>query len=147
MSRVLILFMFLSFVCSAQETKEYADVISVNVSGDHNSYTFSVGIASPDTGCSQYANWWEVISEDGQLVYRRILGHSHVEEQPFVRSGGKVRIGEAQMVIIRAHMNTSGYGGAQYRGSVKAGFEKISESKDFAKYLEKESPQPSGCAF
>jgi|GEM_PF-2150998 len=115
MRRALILFMTLSFACSAQETKAYADVISVEVSGVDNNYTFSVGITSPDTGCEQYANWWEVISEDGQLIYRRILGHSHVAEQPFVRLGGKVKIDKQQVVIIRAHMNTSGYGGMGVR--------------------------------
>lgn len=144
---ILILLMTLSFACSAQATKEYADIVSVEVSGVDGNYTFNVGIASPDTGCDQYANWWEVISADGQLIYRRILAHSHVAEQPFVRLGGKVNIGEQDVIIIRAHMNISGYGGFQFSGSVKAGFEKRPGNKYFAQHLEKESPQPSGCAF
>ena len=57
-------------------------------------------VASPDTGCDQYANWWEVITEDGALIYRRILGHSHVNEQPFIRSGVGVVIDENQVVIV-----------------------------------------------
>lgn len=147
MCRLFILFMTLSFTGSAQESKEYADIISVEVSGVDNNYIFNVGISSPDTGCDQYANWWEVISTDGQLIYRRILGHSHVAEQPFVRSGGEMKIGEEQIVIIRAHMNTSGYGGIQFSGSTASGFEKILGNKEFAPHLSKEYPQPSGCAF
>ena len=61
-------------------TSEKASVVSVSVSGNTNNYNFSVGVSSPDTGCNQYANWWEVITEEGTLLYRRILGHSHVSE-------------------------------------------------------------------
>ena len=124
-----------------------AEVISVTTSGKENSYTFSIGIKSPDLGCKQYANWWEVVSEDGKLIYRRILGHSHVNEQPFVRSGGKVKITKDQIVIIRAHMNTSGYGVKAYRGSVNNGFKTYLLNKDFATVLENKKPLPSGCAF
>jgi len=77
-----------------------ADVLSVEVTGSPNAYQFSVKIASPDTGCEQYADWWEVLSEDGQLLYRRILLHSHVNEQPFVRSGGPVNIPLFQRDVI-----------------------------------------------
>lgn len=147
MRRLIALLMALSIGCAAQETKEQADIVSVEVTGVDKNYTFAVGISSPDTGCEQYANWWEVVSKEGQLLYRRILGHSHVTEQPFVRSGGKVNISGQQEIIIRAHMNTSGYGGIQLRGSVKAGFEKISGNNDFALHLEKKLPLPTNCAF
>ncbi len=79
-----------------------AEIVSVVVSGNENGYSFSVGIKSPDTGCDQYADWWEIISEDGNLVYRRVLAHSHVDEQPFVRSGGPVAVTKEQTVYIRA---------------------------------------------
>ena len=112
-------------------------------------YTFSVTIASPDTGCEQYADWWEVIAEDGTLIYRRILTHSHVNEQPFTRSGGKVSITDNQVVYVRAHMNNVGYGGQVMRGSVLNGFEIKTLPNDYAKELEteKQEPLPSGCNF
>jgi hypothetical protein len=139
--------MLLSCACTAQEAKEYADIVSVVASGQDNNYTLSVGISSPDTGCAQYADWWEVITDDGRLIYRRILGHSHIAEQPFVRSGGKVKIGKEDEVLIRAHMNGAGYGGVQFRGSVNEGFQKTKGNKDLALHLEKALPLPSGCAF
>lgn len=125
-----------------------ASIVSVSFSGESGNYTFSVGISSPDTGCNQYANWWEVIIEDdSSLIYRRILGHSHVNEQPFVRSGGAIPINDNQVVIIRAHMNTSGYGTTVYKGSVSTGFIEDTVTTDFASDLEDLSPQPTGCAF
>lgn len=133
--------------CHTPTEPRFADVVSVEVSGGSQAYTFSVGISSPDTGCDQYADWWEVISEEGALIYRRILAHSHVDEQPFVRSGGKISISDSQTVIIRAHMNKAGYGGQALKGSVKRGFTKVVLDKSFARQLEKQPPLPEGCDF
>jgi len=127
--------------------KEMADIVSITSSGKENNYTFNVGISSPDTGCDQYANWWEVITEDGTLIYRRILGHSHVKEQPFIRSGGTIDITSDKVVIIRAHMNTSGYGTTAFKGSVNNGFKKTILVDNFAQDLATVAPLPNGCAF
>lgn len=124
-----------------------ASIVSVTTSGESQNYTFSVGISSPDTGCEQYANWWEVITEEGTLIYRRILGHSHVNEQPFIRSGGIVVISENQVVIIRAHMNNSGYGTTVFKGSVAEGFTEQTLDSNFATDLETQQPLPDNCAF
>ena len=124
-----------------------ADVISVQASGSEGAYQFTVGIGSPDTGCEQYADWWEVISEDGELIYRRILLHSHISEQPFVRSGGPVSISPETVVWVRAHMNIGGYGGAAFKGSVQSGFIVADLDMDFAINLAETAPLPDGCAF
>ena len=123
-----------------------ADIVSVVVSGSENAYQFTVGIKSPDTGCEQYANWWEVIRPDGSLLYRRILTHSHVSEQPFVRSGGPVAIASGEEVIVRAHMHPDGYGGSIFRGTVSGGFNSADLAADFARELAKEPPFVDGCA-
>jgi len=126
---------------------QFADVLSVQVSGNPGAYQFAVEVASPDTGCEQYADWWEVFSEDGQLLYRRILLHSHVGEQPFVRSGGPVDIAADDVVYVRAHMNTVGYGGLVMKGSVQAGFKLAEVEAGFGSGLERVPPQPEDCAF
>lgn len=127
----------------------FAEVQKVTVSGNEGNYTFSVSLISPDKGCDQYANWWEIITENEELIYRRILGHSHVNEQPFTRSGGSVKITSTDIVIIRGHMNTTGYGEGEIamKGSVEAGFKLYVLEKDFAYSVENDSPLPSGCAF
>ncbi len=124
-----------------------ANVLTVNVTGDPNAYQFGVEISSPDTGCDQYADWWEVLSEDGQLLYRRILLHSHVDEQPFTRSGGPVPITSNTVVYVRAHMNTGGYGGSVLKGTVGGGFDVIALASDFAADVESQGPLPEGCDF
>lgn len=124
-----------------------ADIISVEATGEPNNYQFAVEIASPDQGCSQYADWWEVLAEDGSLRYRRVLLHSHVDEQPFVRSGGPVPIAPDEVVIVRAHMHPSGYGGQVFRGSVRDGFAASSLAASFAAELAEVAPLPQGCAF
>lgn len=148
------IFLFIS--CSSNSTSNneeeidhstLAEIVSVTTSGDENNYTFSVGVLSPDTGCEQYANWWEVVSENGDLIYRRILGHSHVNEQPFVRSGGIVPINQNEIVIIRAHMNTSGFGVKTFKGSIANGFNAFETSSSFATNLATVDPLPTNCAF
>jgi len=128
-------------------TEGLAQVTEATASGQDGQYNFSVTISSPDLGCQQYADWWEVIDLDGNLLYRRILAHSHVDEQPFTRSGGPVAISEDTEVYIRAHMNTTSYGSQVFKGSVAGGFTSQNLDTDFAKGLEEMNPLPTNCAF
>lgn len=134
-------------VAAAREREHGADVVSVTVSGAPGAYHFAVTVRSPDTGCKRYADWWEVVGLDGRLLYRRVLFHSHAREQPFERSGGPVPIQSDTVVWVRAHMNTAGYGGVAFKGSVNAGFKPASPGEGFAAALENERPLPGGCAF
>lgn len=150
MNSFILLYCAVFFSCMPVQDKQnqqLAEVVSVKVSGTEQSYSFAVGILSPDKGCEQYADWWEVITEDGQLIYRRILGHSHVDEQPFIRSGGDVVISKDAVVIIRAHMNNLGYGTIVLKGSVSTGFINTNLNNSFASHLIKEAPLPTRCAF
>jgi len=124
-----------------------AEVTKISVSGDETNYDFSVTIKSPDTGCDQYVDWWEVFDLEGKLVYRRILAHSHVGEQPFTRSGGPIEIQKSSEVYIRVHMNNTGYSNKVYKGSVEDGFTAADLDIEFAKELEETEPLPSGCDF
>jgi len=128
-------------------TAPTAAVTAVTFSGASGSYTFNVTIESSDTGCSQYADWWEVITADGRLLYRRILAHSHVGEQPFTRSGGPVNVADTEEIYVRAHMNSTGYGERVFRGSLAQGVTQTSLSSSFAETLEVADPLPNGCAF
>ncbi len=123
------------------------EVVSVTTSGTENQYTFHVEIKSPDKGCDQYADWWEVIDTSGKLLYRRVLLHSHVNEQPFQRSGGPVAISSDREVLVRGHMNNQSYSLKVMRGSPGSGFVRDTLAADFAMGLEKEDPLPEDCDF
>ena len=130
----------------------YAEIIQANVTavttqGSAGAYRFSVTIESDETGCGQYANWWEVLSEEGELLYRRILVHSHPDTQPFTRSGGSINIKPDEQVYVRAHMNTLGYVGSVMKGSVTKGFQVVTDFPNFSKKLEMQSPLPKGCLY
>ena len=127
----------------------WVNVIAVAASGSDGAYAFSVTIESADIDCTRYADWWEVISEDGTLLYRRILAHPHTEElsgNPVTRSGSPVPVSAQDNVIVRAHMNDAGYSGTPMRGTVEDGFVSFPEiTSDFASEVESEEPQPDEC--
>jgi hypothetical protein len=78
------------------------------------SWSFSVTLHHSDTGWEHYADGWGVYLEDGtELGYRQLL-HPHVDEQPFTRSLGGVRIpaGVKRVVIVPhdlVHGNGEGF--------------------------------------
>ena len=119
-----------------------ADVTAVTVAGDTGAYTFSVTIASPDTGCDQYADWWEVVTEDGELLYRRILAHSHAGEQPFTRSGGPVKIDPETVVWVHAHLAPGGYGGIAIPALWQPGLSRTLHRPGSAQALKAHRPSP-----
>lgn len=125
-----------------------ADVIGVSVTASGDGVRFSVTIRSPDTGCDRYADWWEVVGSDGELIERRILAHSHVDEQPFTRSGGTVTVASDRELIVRAHMNDDGYGGEAMRGTVDDGFSPAEDiTASWFPELAEAPPLPENCAF
>jgi len=90
-----------------------ADVLEVKVMKTGTDvYAFRVTVRHDDTGWKHYANWWEVLDLDGNVLGKRVLLHPHVNEQPFKRTLTKVRIpGSINKVVIRAHDLVHGLGG------------------------------------
>ena len=145
MKKVIILLCGLASFAYANTVK--VNVTAVNVKGNEGAYTFAVTLESDETGCEQYADWWEVLSEKGELLYRRILVHSHPNTQPFTRSGGQVAVKADDVTYVRAHMNKEGYAGAVMKGSVAKGFKVVTDLPTFSKKIETQKPLPQGCLF
>lgn len=126
---------------------QQAVVTNVEVHGTDNNYTFKVTITSPDKDCNEYADWWEVFDDGGELIYRRLLPHSHADEQPFTKVGNSIKVGKNQFVYIRAHMNTTGYGSFAFAGTPEKGFQMEIIGEELFPELEDEQPQSKGCEY
>ena len=139
--------------CSAETQRtvinpdDLPKVTAVTCTGGANNYSLSVTISSPDTGCDQYADWWEVLTKDSTLIYRRILTHSHVDEQPFTRSGGPVDVGPDDFIYVRAHMNNLGYGTQVFSGTLAEDLKLDTLASNYGIRLETTEPLPVDCAF
>ena len=80
-----------------------------------SSCTFSVTLEHLDEGWNHYANQWEVMTLDGQLLKSRVLYHPHVNEQPFTRSlSGVIVPAGLNRVKIRAKDSLHGYADAEF---------------------------------
>ncbi len=74
-------------------------------------WSFDVTLSHPDTGWDHYADGWEVLDQDGNVLGHRTLVHPHVNEQPFTRSLSGVVIPDGtERVFIRAHCLVDGWG-------------------------------------
>lgn len=91
-----------------------ADVVKVEVGKSGSSYDFNVTVQHSDEGWQHYADKWDIIGPDGQVLATRVLHHPHVNEQPFTRSlsGVAIDVG-TRSIIVRAHDLVHGYGGKE----------------------------------
>ena len=126
----------------------YAEIIKVSAGKSPlgSGYTISMTVKSSDKNCSHYVNWLEAVSEDGELLYRRILGHPHSKEQPFSRGGITELINDETVFYARAHIHPYGYSNKGMKGSIKTGFSAVEIPIGFfAKQLENKSESSSHC--
>ena len=91
-----------------------ADVLAAKAIRSGDSWTISATIKHDDEGWKHYANSFQVLTMDGKVLGTRVLFHPHVNEQPFTRSLGGVKIpaGIAK-VRVRAGDLVHGYGGKE----------------------------------
>ncbi len=89
-----------------------ADVLSVKLSKMGGGvYRFDVTVAHADTGWEHYADNWQVLDLDGNLLGERILAHPHEREQPFTRSTTVAIPAGLVRVRVRAHDKVHDFGG------------------------------------
>ena len=77
-------------------------------------YRFDVTLRHADSGWDHYADAWEIRDGDGAVLATRVLVHPHVDEQPFTRSLGGVRLPDSlKAVTVAGHDSEHGYGGME----------------------------------
>ena len=101
----------------AKHVKANADVVFVKATqSGSGTWRFDVSVSHPDTGWDDYADGWDVLDADGQIIkagrgkFTRTLAHPHVNQSPFTRSQSGLRIKD-DIVTVRAHDMVDGYGG------------------------------------
>ena len=92
-----------------------ADVLEAHARCNAESLcVFTVTVKHADSGWQHYANRWEVLGPDDEVVATRTLRHPHVGQQPFTRKLPRVQLSETLTTVrIRAHDRVHGYGGAE----------------------------------
>ena len=86
-------------------------------SGD---WYFNVTLQHEDTGWEHYADLWIVEDADGKQIAKRVLWHPHVDEQPFTRGLGRVKIPTGTpYVFIKAHDSVDGWSRQKYQVNLK----------------------------
>ena len=109
-----------------------ADVIKVKAQENTKGlWRFSVTVRHDDTGWEHYANNWEVLSPDGEVIATRVLAHPHIHEQPFTRNLSGIKIpDDLTSVLVRARDSVHGYGGVMISLDLKSGEMKIVQAHE-----------------
>lgn len=107
--------LFIVCLCSQFVQAEVADVISAEIiNQDGDQFTFIVTVRHQDEGWHHFADRWEILTPDREIITGRVLRHPHVDEQPFTRNLPNVILpAEIEKVIIRAHCLKDGFGGQE----------------------------------
>jgi hypothetical protein len=100
-------------LCCGVALAGQADVVDAQIRpAADGTFAFSATVRHADTGWDHYADRWEVVAPDGEVLGTRVLWHPHVNEQPFTRSLDGVRIPPGiDRVTVRAGDSVHGFGG------------------------------------
>jgi hypothetical protein len=82
----------------------------------HTTFTFQNGawhvsttLRHNDTGWDHYADAWQVVDGQGQVLGKRVLYHPHENEQPFTRSDMINIPADVGVVYVEAHDKVDGW--------------------------------------
>ena len=99
---------FISSFVIAGEADVHKVIIERNNDGSFNVHTT---VQHDDDGFDHYADRWEILDIDGNVLDTRILAHPHTAE-PFTRSIIRAVLPKGiKFIRVRAHDNIHGYGG------------------------------------
>ena len=89
-----------------------------------SSWLVKVTLQHNDSGWDHYADNWQVVDADGNVLGNRVLQHPHVNEQPFTRDLSGVKVPDGVTIIyIKAHDKVHGW----TKNSLKVDLNKVKE--------------------
>ncbi|MGJ8581008.1 MAG: hypothetical protein ACSHWR_01705 [Psychromonas sp.] len=97
---------------TSQSPLDFAQVTYVEaVQNEKGTWCFTTQVQHNDQGWAHYADAWQVLDLQGNVLGERKLLHPHDNEQPFTRSLCNVQIKpDVQKVVVRAKCNVHGWG-------------------------------------
>jgi len=112
---IAVFFSIFSLFTNTHAAAGEADIVKASAKQNRNgTWRFSVTVRHNDEGWDHYADAWEILSVEREILTKRVLAHPHENEQPFTRSKSGIKIPQGtKKVIIRAHDNVHGYGGKE----------------------------------
>ena len=76
---------------------------------------FEVTVSHADEGWTHYANGWQIFTPKGELLAHHVLGHPHVNEQPFTRTMRNVKIPhDIDTIVFKANDSVHGVSDRKY---------------------------------
>jgi hypothetical protein len=88
---------------SGQVVADDATIVEAKIlpAAGERQFQIHVTIRHADTGWDHYANRWDVLDAEGNLLGSRTLHHPHVNEQPFTRSlTVSIPVGVTRITIV-----------------------------------------------
>jgi len=96
-----------------------ADVVDGNISAlGNNRYRIDATVLHADDGWDHYADRWDVLDSEGNVLGSRVLVHPHDNEQPFTRSLTLTLPPGTTLIRLRANDSVHGLGGTTIELSV-----------------------------
>jgi hypothetical protein len=104
------------FFLTVPVTAGEVEIVEATATPSGGNWTFSVTLKHDDAGWDHYADLWQVLTPEGELLGERVLLHPHVDEQPFTRSLSGVTVPQDMSeVVIRARDSVHGLSPQEYR--------------------------------
>ena len=106
----------LTLLCPLSLAGEVDVIAARALPNPDGSWRFQVTLKHADAGWEHYADRWEILDKDGNILATRELAHPHVNEQPFTRGLSQVRIPKnTKSLTIRGHDKVHEYGGKELK--------------------------------
>ena len=108
-------------ICAAQPVlADASEITNATAVQTASGWRFNVTVTHPDTGWDHYADGWAVEDAAGNQLGLRVLGHPHVDEQPFTRSLGGVAISDGtNQVFLRTRCSVDGWSEQTFEVTIK----------------------------
>jgi peroxiredoxin Q/BCP len=107
------------------------EIVDAKATKDKGAWTIAVTLNHADIDRKHFADMWRVVSEDGQIIGTRELGHPH-KDQPFTRDLKNLSIPDSMpSVYIEAHDNVHGWTKEKFKIDLKKGLQVGDSAPDF----------------